>query len=83
MKNTELRSRTITFNLKEDRTLKDVTLEEIHKEVINLAQFVYKQRLNVDDVLAFKGEVYHALSQLNIKLLTYREKHGYSMDDPS
>jgi len=75
MDNTELRSRTIVWNLKEDRALKNVTLEEIHKEVINLAQFVYKQRLATDDVLAFKGEVYHALSQLNIKILTYREKH--------
>lgn len=54
------------------RAQKDVTLEEIHKEVISLAQFVYKQRT---PDLAFKGEVYHALSQLNIKLLTYREKH--------
>lgn len=73
MENKELRSRSIILKLKEDRTLTNVTLEDIHKEVISLTQFVYKQRT---PDLAFKGEVYHALSQLNIKLLTYREAHG-------
>lgn len=70
----ETRGEYVLRMLKEQRAQQQniVTFEDIHREVINLAQFVYKYRT---PDLAFKEEVYHALSQLNIKLLTYREKH--------
>ena len=60
---------------KKERSKNEVTLEQIHIDLISLAQYVYKERPIADNILVFKGEVYHALSQLNIKLLTYREKH--------
>lgn len=70
----ETRGEYVLRMLKEQKAQRQnsITLEDIHKEIISLAQFVYKQRT---PDLAFKREVYHALSQLNIKLLTYRERH--------
>lgn len=63
----ETRGEYILRMLKEQRATKtNITIESIHKELVSLSHFVYNYRT---PDLAFKGEVYNALKQLNLNLL--------------
>jgi hypothetical protein len=69
----ETRGEYVLRMLKEQRAKQPSTIEQIHAEVINLAQFVYQYRTSD---LAFKGEMYNTLRKLNTDLLSYREANA-------
>lgn len=66
----ETRGEYVLRMLKEQRSKEPSTIEQLHAEVISLANFVYKCRTTD---LGLKQEVYRVLSKLNTALLSYRE----------
>jgi hypothetical protein len=66
----ETRGEYVLRMLKEQQTKQPSTIEQIHAEVISLANFVYKYRTQD---LGFKTEVYNVLRKLDTQLLSYRK----------
>lgn len=68
----ETRGEYVLRMLKEQQTKQPSTIEQIHAEVISLANFVYKYRTQD---LGFKTEVYNVLRKLDTQLLSYRKSN--------